>query len=863
MMSRLPPRLRGALGAVAIVAVWQVLAATTDRGLPLGIIIVGAVFGSLYALLALGLLLVYRANRIVNFAQAELGAVAAVMSIELVLKWHWNYFAAIGMGVLIAAGTGALINITVVRRLQNAPRLILTVATIGVAQILNAFAILIPTWISGLSAERFTTPFETRFTIDPVVFNGNYVLVLVIVPIVMLALAGFIRYTDYGVAIRAAAENGDRANLLGIPVRRLSTVVWALAGLLSALAVILRVPLVGFASFQSVSGGGNALLLRTLAAAVLGRMENPRRVVAAAIGIGVFEEAASWQFRNTNIVDALLVLVILVGLLLQRDFFSRAAETGISTWKSIREVRPIPTELRAVAEVRYTMLAFRGLLLAVALTLPLWTKASQEQAAALVAIYAIVAISLLVLTGWAGHISLGQFALVGFGGATTAILYGRHGWDFLLALPAGAIVAAVVAVIIGLPALRVRGMFLAVTTLAFAVTTETYLLQQRYFPWFIEKRIRAPALWGRLSLTEGWQQYYFCLAALVIVMLAVRNLRRSRTGRAIIAVRDNEVAAEAATMNSTRVKLLAFAISGALAGFAGGLYVVNQQGVFSDAFNADVSLRLFSMVVIGGLGSMPGAVLGAVYIRGAEFFLPAGVGVAGQRRWHPRVVAVRPRRPGRPVVPGAGRLPALGGAPARASWSPACRRRSGGRRRRPRRHRGRARRLVARSMTRRRRTAAGQGQFVTMRQRFRDRLDRRTPAASSTFALVVLSLLYFFDEFDTAAFGVLAPDIQRSFDLSDQEFGGLVILNVSVLLLLAIPIGSPGRPRAAHAIRGAVGCHRRRVLVRHRAWPAAWCCSRSCGSATASGCSPTARCTTRCWPTTTRWPTGRRSSATT
>jgi branched-chain amino acid transport system permease protein len=619
----LPSAARIAISAVALIALWLLVDNGTSRGLPLGIVAVGAVFGGLYALLALGLLLVYRANRIINFAQAELGAVAAVLAIELVIKWNWNYFAAIGAGVVIAAATGALVNVTVVRRLHNAPRLILTVATIGVAQILNAMAILIPTWISGASAKQFTTPFEAKFTIDPVVFNGNYILVLIVVPVVMLALAGFIRFTDYGVAIRAAAENGDRANLLGIPVKRLSTVVWALAGLLSALAVILRVPLVGFASFQSVSGAGNALLLRTLAAAVLGRMENPRRVVAAAIGIGVFQEAASWQLRNTNVVDALLVLVILGGLLLQRDFFSRAAETGISTWRAIREVRPIPAELRGLPEVRYGLLAVRTALLAFALTLPLWAKSSQEQAAALVLIYAIVAISLLVLTGWAGHISLGQFALVGFGGATTAILYGRHGWDFLLALPVGALAAAVVAVIIGLPALRVKGMFLAVTTLAFAVTTETYLLQQRYFPWFIEKRIRRPALWGRLSLSTDWQQYYFCLAALIIVIFAVRNLRRSRTGRAIIAVRDNEVAAEAATMNPTRVKLLAFALSGALAGFAGGLYVVNQQGVFSDAFNADVSLRLFSMVVIGGLGSMPGAVLGAVYIRGAEFFLPS------------------------------------------------------------------------------------------------------------------------------------------------------------------------------------------------------------------------------------------------
>jgi branched-chain amino acid transport system permease protein len=262
------------------------------------------------------------------------------------------------------------------------------------------------------------------------------------------------------------------------------------------------------------------------------------------------------------------------------------------------------------------------LLTAFAVTVPLWASPSQEQAAALVAIYAIVALSLLVLTGWAGHISLGQFALVGFGGAATGVLYGRHGWDLLLAIPVGAVVSACVAVVIGLPALRIRGLFLAVTTLAFAVTAETFFLEDRYVPWFIQAHLQRPRLWGRFALDASWQQYFLCLMGLLLAIVAVHNLRASRTGRAIIAVRDNELNAEAATINATRVKLLAFALSGALAGFAGGLYVVNQQGLFSDAFGADVSVRLFSMVVIGGLGSLPGAILGAIYVRGAEFFLP-------------------------------------------------------------------------------------------------------------------------------------------------------------------------------------------------------------------------------------------------
>jgi branched-chain amino acid transport system permease protein len=254
----------------------------------------------------------------------------------------------------------------------------------------------------------------------------------------------------------------------------------------------------------------------------------------------------------------------------------------------------------------------------------LWASNSREQLAGLVAIYSIVALSLVVLTGWAGHISLGQFALVGFGGATTAVLYGRHGWDYFLAMPAGIIVAALVALVIGLPALRVRGPFLAVTTLGFAVTSFTYFLEDRYFPWFIQGRITRPVLWDRVPVREEWQVYYLALAGLLVAIMVVRRLRASHTGRALIAVRDNEQAAEAVRLDSTRLKLLAFVISGGLAGFAGALYVVSQQGVATDAYGPEVSLRIFSMVVIGGLGSIPGAILGAVYVRGAEFFLPAG-----------------------------------------------------------------------------------------------------------------------------------------------------------------------------------------------------------------------------------------------
>ncbi len=166
--------------------------------------------------------------------------------------------------------------------------------------------------------------------------------------------------------------------------------------------------------------------------------------------------------------------------------------------------------------------------------------------------------------------------------------------------------------------------FLAVTTLAFGVTASSYFLQPNYLPWFVTTQANRPTLFGASILNSDAQVYYFCLAGFFLILLAVRSLRQSRTGRDLIATRDNEPAARAVAVNTTRYKLLAFAISGAIAGFAGSLFAVQQQGVNSGSFTADINITMFSMVVIGGLGSMPGVILGAVVVWGAQYYLPAG-----------------------------------------------------------------------------------------------------------------------------------------------------------------------------------------------------------------------------------------------
>jgi branched-chain amino acid transport system permease protein len=267
----------------------------------------------------------------------------------------------------------------------------------------------------------------------------------------------------------------------------------------------------------------------------------------------------------------------------------------------------------------------RVAVVAAALLLPHVLSPARTQLAALILIYGIVACSLVVLTGWSGHISLGQVAFMGIGGATTGILVTRHGFDLVFAVAIGAAVAGACAVIIGIPALRISGPFLAVVTLAFAVTSANFFLVPKYFPWFAPSGLLPQfTLFGRVVLASDRSLYYLCLVALAAVLTAVRGLRSAHAGRAMVAAKENRLAAQSMAIDTTRLSLVSFGISGAVAGLAGALFVIHQRAYNFHSFSAESGLQFFTMVVIGGLGSVPGAVLGAVYVYGVQYLLPAG-----------------------------------------------------------------------------------------------------------------------------------------------------------------------------------------------------------------------------------------------
>ena len=241
--------------------------------------------------------------------------------------------------------------------------------------------------------------------------------------------------------------------------------------------------------------------------------------------------------------------------------------------------------------------------------------------------FAIIGMSLVVLTGWAGQLSLGQMGIVAIGAAVSATCTARWHMDLTLVILIGGVAGGAAAFAVGIPALRLRGLYLAVTTFAFGLAVNTWLLNDRFFGWFPTKgrRFDRLPLFGRIDVSTPTRFYVYSLVVLALVYLAVRGIRRSRTGRVIIALRENERAAQSFSVAPARAKLTAFVISGVIAGIGGALYTHANQSFVVSSYDTGESFQVFTSAVIGGLGSLGGAFLGALYLRGTRWFITSQV----------------------------------------------------------------------------------------------------------------------------------------------------------------------------------------------------------------------------------------------
>lgn len=598
----------------------------------------GVLAGMTTALVALGIVLIFRATKVINFAVGNMGLPAAALFALMTINYDLPFWPSLLLSLIVGALFAAAVELIVVRRLFKAPRVILLVATIGVAQLAQAIVRAFPDLNPGRDSRYPVATDSIWEDVWGMRITGPELTTIVVVPVLALALGWFLTKTTFGRTVTASADNPDLARLSGISPKQVSTFVWVIGGLLSSVSIMLLSGMVG--SPTGLEDLGPSTLNRALAAAVIAGMVSFPRAISAGLVLGLTEALIRFNFQDqSGLIDLVLFLAVVVAVFFQ----TRSQSTEASSFSFAPRVRPIPPRVRQIWWVRNLGLIAGVIALAIAAMIPLIiTEASRQLTFTSIVVFAIAATSLVVVTGWSGQLSLGQMAFAGVGALFAAAMYRGLELDlgygttrllsvqfvgvpWIVAILSGALFSAAMAALIGLGALRVRGLLLAVTTFAFAIAAQQYIYR---IPVFSDDRtgsvpFERGTLFG-LDMSDNKVYYWFCLAMLVIVVAVVARLRRTGVGRSTTAVRDNPDTASAYTVANARTKLTAFAMAGGIAGLAGGLLAGSIQNVpiTERLFQVGDSLQLVAMAVIGGLGSVVGPLLGALWVIGLPAFFP-------------------------------------------------------------------------------------------------------------------------------------------------------------------------------------------------------------------------------------------------
>lgn len=576
--------------------------------------------------MALGLVLTWRASRVVNFAHAAMGTYIAYAYFEfrdkgdLVLpilglpdRVHLLPTPTLAAALVVALVLGALVGLAVYglvfRPLRTAPPLARVVASLGVYL-----------YFQEITRLRFPTAGATAVTRLPVLpehtvkvlgtgVSANRLLLAVLVLVVTAVLVIVFHTTRFGLATRAAAGSEKAAVLAGISPDRVAAVNWMIASALAGFAVILIEPIAGLDPAAT-----SLLVVPALAAALLGGLSSFVATAAAGLAIGMVQSLVlgyavrpdtNWipeWVPTTGLQQAVPVLVVLLVLAGRGDPLPTRASAAEDRLPSSPEPRRV---------------AFWTTVLTIAAAVGLFTfGASNRQALIVSLIAAVLSLSVVVVTGYVGQISLAQLAFAGVAGFT-AIALADKGWPFPLVMVGGVLLATLVGTLVGLPATRVRGMSLAVATMAAAVAIEALVLGSSALSGGIGGRSAPrPYLFGidvgiSARGADNFRPAFglVALGALAVSAVVVSNLRRNRTGLRWLAVRANERAAAAAGIDVARVKLGAFALSSALAGLAGVLMAFSTSTLSTSSFLVIGALVAVALTYLAGITSVSGAIV--------------------------------------------------------------------------------------------------------------------------------------------------------------------------------------------------------------------------------------------------------------
>jgi ABC-type branched-subunit amino acid transport system ATPase component/branched-subunit amino acid ABC-type transport system permease component len=554
--------------------------------------LLGLGVGALYAFASQGLIVIYRGTGVLNFSLGATAIAGVYMQWELQQEHGWPFLASAIVGVAWSALLGALTHWMVMRPLRRSSSLVRVIATLGVLITIQAGVVIrygsnarqVDSW---LPTDRVTLWGDVGITVDRLILLG-------IGSASALGLWLLYRSSQFGLATEAVSESERSAAAIGLSPNRIALLNWALGSAIAAVAGILVVPII---TLQVTAM--TALILAALAAALVGDFRSFPIATAAGFGIGIAQALAGRYSDQEGLGASLPFLLIIVVLVVRgrslplRDHYLQRLPmigTGRISWA---------WALFGCGAVVFVMV----------------TKEAKWIDAITVSLgVAIVLLSIVVLTGYAGQLSLAQYSIAGFGAYVAGRLVAVFDIPFLLGLLAGVAAAVPLGLIFGLPAVRTRGINLAIVTLGLGSTIELMVFKNRSYTGGVRgTQVGNPDLFGYDigSINHPERYGIFVLAMTMVAVVVVANVRRGRSGRRLIAVRTNERAAAALGINVMVAKLFAFSLASAIAALGGIVLSFRLSSISYESFSNFNSITYVGLALFGGVGQLLGAFVGS------------------------------------------------------------------------------------------------------------------------------------------------------------------------------------------------------------------------------------------------------------
>lgn len=569
----------------------------------------GLVIGNIYALIAIGLALIFGVANLINFAHGSVYMIGAYVGWVCVTGLGWSLGPTFIVVAVVCGALGVLIERFGLRRLQSEARIAPLLATIGISFALDQLVQL----IFSPNPQSFPSPLPaTRVMLGGVSIGALDALIAAVTITIAATLFAFLRFTRLGWALRATAQDREAAQQMGVDVNAINALTFAVAAVLGGIGGVM-IGMYFTSVYPTMSYGA---MLKGFAANLLGGLGSVPGAVIGGLLLGLIETFGVALLGSTY--RNLFTFVILIGVLVLRP-------TGL--FGAQRAMPPEPLTGTFVANskpVRIPWFVAIGGLVAAALLPFISSNPYLLQIFTNAWLFAMLALSITLVTGTAGQMSLGQAGFLAIGGYASALLAMRLGWPLELSLLAGAAIAAALGTLLTWPVFRLRSQYVALATLGIGEVINQIILNWEGLTNGVLGLSNIPplSLFG-LPIVETAPIYWFALAMLVVAALFQWRLMQSHLGRTWRAMREDEVAARAFGVSLNRYKALAFIAGGLIAGLSGAFTAHMYSYINNETFAATTSILGLTMAILGGMGNMSGAVVGAIALTALpELFRP-------------------------------------------------------------------------------------------------------------------------------------------------------------------------------------------------------------------------------------------------